>query len=429
MKKRFYDFVAGCQHTTKYLPHENQTLPETLTEVQHFPLFVTAKQFFTMLDKSLGCEGERFFKPGVRVESSSNQADTHSLNLLFEIAQDDSDDEEDDRHNNQAQIEKASPMKEITADEFITDVWPQISKYCDNSKTDPLLVWTEIESFIEGSRQSLESEDGFLSANDYFSIGQKQAPKVLTRKNVYELFKQYRKKTWHKDITKNRFTNGKLIWHLNKRLKKIEYRVPWSIHELYVDEVQDFTQAELFVILKCCQDPNRSFFAGDTAQTVMKGIFFRFEELKSLFHSLKKAGTKCEVPEVRELTKNYRSHSSITDMASSVTELLQQYFPDTFDKLPPDESNIIGPKPLFICSKDLLDNFLLKQSIGNTISIEFGADQVIIARDSSEEGRKKMPTYLQDEIILNVQECKGLEFNDVLLYNFFTDTPKQVRTL
>lgn len=428
MKKRFYDFVAGCQNTKEFLHQENEALPEKLTEVEHYPLFVTAKQFFTMLDKSLGDEKERFFKPGVIVETSTNEADTHSLSLLFDIYQHDSDDEEDDDlHGNQIQVErqkKAAPMKEITADEFATEIWPQISKHCDNPKTDPLLVWTEIESIIEGSRESLETKDGYLSEDEYNKQGQKQAPKALTRPQVYELFVQY-KNTWHKDITKNRFSNGNLIWNLNKRLQDIG-NLPWSIHEIYIDEVQDFTQAELSVLLKCCQDPNRSFFAGDTAQTIMKGISFRFEDLRSLFHNLKEAGLKCSVPRRHELTQNYRSHSSITDMASSITDLLEEYFPYAYDKLPPDNSNINGPKPLFICSTNLLDNFLLKQSRENVTSIEFGADQVIIARDSGEQGRKNMPEYLQDEIILNVQECKGLEFNDVLLYNFFTDTPKQV---
>ncbi len=416
MKKRFYDFVAGCQHTAHYLPHENDALPEKLFDLQHFPIFITAKQFFAMLDKSLGNEDERFFKPGVTVESSTNQADTRSLNQLFEIPQNDSDDEDDDNQaRRERQSKKLMPMKEIDADEFATEIWPKISKHCQHTKIDPLLIWTEIESFIEGSTQALESKDGFLSEEDYLKIGLKQAP-PLERGEVYKLFIEYQKCIKHKDIRKHRFSNGELITNMSQRLQD----KPWSIHEIYIDEVQDFTQAELSVILRCCQNPNRSFLAGDTAQTIMKGILFRFEDLRSLFHNL-----KCTVPEVHKLTKNYRSHSSITDLASSVTELLKEYFRDDFDLLSPDESNIIGPKPLFICSKTLLDNFLLSQSTSNVSSIEFGADQVVIARDSSEQGKKRMPDYLQDEIVLNVQESKGLEFNDVLLYNFFTDTPKQ----
>ena len=424
MKKRFYDFVAGCQHTTHHLPHENDALPENMSKLQHFPIFITAKQFFTMLDKSLGNDKECFFKSNVTVESSTNQADTRSLNQLFEIPLSDSDDEDDD---NQARTERQTkicmPMKEIGADEFATEIWPKISKHCKDTKIDPLLIWTEIESFIEGSTQALESEEGFLSKEDYLKIGMKQAP-PLEREEVYELFIEYKKCIKHKDFTKQRFSNGMLIANLNRRLQ--DTHITWSIHEMYIDEVQDFTQAELSVILNCCQDPNRSFLAGDTAQTIMKGTSFRFEDLRSLFYKLKVSDT---VPEVHKLTKNYRSHSSITDLASSVIELLKEYFRDDFDLLSPDESNIIGPKPLFICSKTLLDNFLLPQSTSNVSSIEFGADQVVIARDSSEQGKKRMPDYLQDEIVLNVQESKGLEFNDVLLYNFFTDTPKQVNIL
>lgn len=38
------------------------------------------------------------------------------------------------------------------------------------------------------------------------------------------------------------------------------------IDSLFVDEVQDFTQAELFILAKLCRDPNNLFLAGDTAQ-------------------------------------------------------------------------------------------------------------------------------------------------------------------
>jgi superfamily I DNA/RNA helicase len=40
------------------------------------------------------------------------------------------------------------------------------------------------------------------------------------------------------------------------------------IDSLFVDEVQDFTQAELYILTKLCRDPNNLFLAGDTAQSV-----------------------------------------------------------------------------------------------------------------------------------------------------------------
>jgi hypothetical protein len=40
--------------------------------------------------------------------------------------------------------------------------------------------------------------------------------------------------------------------------------------------VQDFTQAELLMDLRIVADPNGLFLCGDTAQTIARGIGFRF---------------------------------------------------------------------------------------------------------------------------------------------------------
>lgn len=61
---------------------------------------------------------------------------------------------------------------------------------------------------------------------------------------------------------------------------------------------------------------------------------------------------------------------------------------------------------------------------GKTGPAEFGCDQVIIVRD--QESKKRVPSVLQHALCLTVYECKGLEFEDVILYNFFTDAPKSV---
>ncbi len=422
MKERFYDFVAGCDITESHLQHEDEALPKTFSEIKYFPVFLTSRQFFTMLDKSIG-DGKEYLKSGpYRVESLANQADTHSLSLLFDISDDESDEEE--------QTEKVAVKREVTAHEFCTCIWSKIAKYSSDPNIDPILIWTEIQSFIEGSAQALESKNGFLSEEEYETIGKKQASNFpFERKEVYKLFTEYKKEIRHKN-NRHQFDNGEYIRNLNKRLiAKGLQNLPWTFHELYIDETQDFTQAELAVILKCCQDPNRSFLAGDTAQTIIKGISFRFEDLKSLFHNgLNIPGVKCNTPSLQTLTTNHRSHSGITDLATSLTDLLKEYFPYSFDcnNIPKDQSNIRGPKPLFIGSLEVFENFLLPRTTEGISSIEFGAAQVVIARDSSEEEKKKMPYYLQDVIVLNPQECKGLEFNDVLMYNFFTDTAEQV---
>lgn len=47
------------------------------------------------------------------------------------------------------------------------------------------------------------------------------------------------------------------------------------IDEMYVDEVQDFTQAELRLFLEVTHDRNALFLTGDTCQTISRGVGFR----------------------------------------------------------------------------------------------------------------------------------------------------------
>ena len=55
-----------------------------------------------------------------------------------------------------------------------------------------------------------------------------------------------------------------------------------SVDSLFVDEVQDFTQAETFVMAKLCRDPNNLFLAGDTAQSIAVGVDFRFTDVRQI---------------------------------------------------------------------------------------------------------------------------------------------------
>ena len=225
------------------------------------------------------------------------------------------------------------------------------------------------------------------------------------------------------------FDENDLVFYLYHRLRQCS--VPdWSIHNLYVDETQDFTQAELVLLIRCCRDPNGVFLTGDTAQSVMRGISFRFEDLRSLFfylnESYKAVGVQAEVlvPQIMPLIYNYRSHSGILNLASSVVSMLQEYFPESFDKLAKDQGQLDGPRPVLLgsCSQSDLA-IILRGNKRKTTTIEFGAHQVILV--ASNEARERLPEELSHALVLTIYEAKGLEFDDVLVYNFFKDS--QVR--
>ncbi|XP_060580921.1 TPR and ankyrin repeat-containing protein 1-like [Ruditapes philippinarum] len=289
----------------------------------------------------------------------------------------------------------------------------------------PSFVWTEIMSFIKGSYESLSSKTGYLSKEEYMELGRKRAPNFSgQRDDIYDIFLLYE----HYKKNHQMFDETDVVHDIFRRLANME-TTPITIHQIYVDETQDFTQAELFLLIRLCKNPNDMFLTGDTAQSIMRGIAFRFEDLKTLFFHIKQ-NTKAKkssksskslevhVPQLHQLTYNYRSHAGILKLASSILEVLVRFFPESFDRLEPDQGLFPGPEPILIESCTFSDlAVLLSGNRRETSNIEFGAHQVILVYN--EEAKENLPEELSCGLVLTIYESKGLEFDDVLLFNFF----------
>ena len=440
MKKRFYDLAAGREIAKDHMKFEDADIPTSLSNVNDlaYPLFLTARQFFVLLDNSLQ-DGKPFFirdeEGKIKEKILSSDYDHENPDTLLDLEESDSEGEIDglnDEHIEQlmpASKEKKIPRKEVTASYFAEKIWPKICRgvTLHDAKIDPLLVWMEIKSFIKGSMQAVDKEEGYLSQEEYEKLGKKMAPNYEDRRqDIYKIFILYKDYIQNHKIEDNIFDECDLNFNLSSRLNALK-DLPWSIHSIYIDEVQDFTQAELSILIRICRDPNNLFLTGDTAQSIMRGISFRFADLKSIFYraskqvsrSVKSAPVK--VPQVDQLTINFRSHTGILMLAASIIDLLKHFFLNSFDCLPGDEGMFPGPTPVVLDSCNVSDLALvLRTNKRDSSVIEFGAHQVIIVQ--SEEAKKNIPDMLKAGIVLTVFESKGLEFDDVLLYNFFKDS-------
>ena len=439
MKKRFYDLAAGNDVAKQHIPFEDADLPTSLIDVDElaFPLFLTAREFFLLLDNSLSDERKFFARTpdGNLVEKIRSSDYDHEdpdtlLDLDWESDQEEgseSESSDDETTNPQNEPSVKQPQRrEVTASYFVDHIWPNIHHVCDSRNIDPLLIWMEIKSFIKGSRKAVETKKGYLKFEEYEKLGAKMAANFVgSRQDVYKVFEKYQEFIKRR-AREHLFDECEFIHDLFERLCKLK-EVPFSIHSFYVDEVQDFTQAELSVLLRCCKNPNNLFLTGDTAQSIMRGVSFRFSDLRSLFYKankrVKNTGKKDKitVPRVDKLTINFRSHSGVLKLAASVIDVLQEFFPNSFDCLPEDEGMFPGPTPTLLDSCNFSDLALvLRGNKRESSSIEFGAHQVIIVQ--SEDAKKALPSELQAGIALTVFEAKGLEFDDVLLYDFFKDS-------
>lgn len=149
-------------------------------------------------------------------------------------------------------------------------------------------VWTEIYSVIKGSIRASESYLGYVSLHDYLSS---QGSSFLTggeKRNIYFAFLQYEK--WKNKISAFDFMD--VIDHVwRHKYSGINYS--WwgsparnsygslQFDYLLVDEVQDLPPKAIKLLMTLTKQ--RVFFAGDTAQTIAKGVGARFGDLRQIF--------------------------------------------------------------------------------------------------------------------------------------------------
>lgn len=427
IKKKFHS-MATIEESMRKVMSFKEKIPNKFGDVkdEQYPLFLTSRQFLLMLDASV--DGEPFFHRNedgsLSHEISSSEYSFSEVQDILEMEISDSEDEEEWVPQS---TKKQCQCVEITADYFAKHIWNHIMTVeCKKNRIDPLLVWMEIKSVIKGSKKALQSQEGHLSLEEYMDYSERAAPNftdsAFCRSNVYQLFLKYKHFVLEKTDS-HLFDECTLVWNLFKRIKT--HRHPKIVSHFYIDEVQDFTQAELALLLCCSYNQKSTFCTGDTAQSIMKGVAFRFEDLKTQFWDIAekdpcKSG-KRKAPGLHMLCDNFRCHSGILKLAQSIIDLLKEYFSHSFDNLPVERAAFHGPKPILLepTSSDDLALVLLGNQEG-TSTIDFGAHQVIIVRN--DEAKNKLPDCIREGIVLTILEAKGLEFDDVLLYNFFTDS-------
>ena len=127
------------------------------------------------------------------------------------------------------------------------------------------------------------------------------------------------------------------------------------------------------------------------------------------------------VPDVSQLRVNFRSHDGILCAANAVIGTLMDIFPEAVDRLQPEKGVFGGPKPQLIGDREthMLSRFV-RASMGMSGPMDFGANVAIIVRSAA--AKLTLPAEFREALVLTVQESKGLEFNDVLIYNFAADS-------
>ena len=202
----------------------------------------------------------------------------------------------------------------------------------------------------------------------------------------------------------------------------------------YVDEIQDMSQAELLLLLSLMKDPSFISVSGDSAQAILGGVSFRFDELGAFFTRLKRSATPavsllaCSLSSTLDisaylLSVNYRSPDDQLRAAACIIYALLHLFPVITDKgLTEDRGVFKGNKPLLFVHNEIEEFFATVSDSGVPRGTFWPQDIVILVR--AEKTRVALRQRLGDNVRCSlITEFKGLEATSVILYNFFCDAP------
>ncbi|RIA86623.1 hypothetical protein C1645_325835 [Glomus cerebriforme] len=372
---------------------------------KHFPLFITYNKLSKMLQGTYGIDIKKLTtqqKLNTNYNAHENKKEEFFQGSSF------------------INTINASWAHFVNYETFQKRYWDHFSDYY-RQKFDCELVYSEF-SVIKG----LNPEVDYLSKEEYQAISTKKYPAFChNRDQIYDLFQRYEKmKAGNRDYDSMDRTLAIL------RCAKTQPLGGPHIHEVYIDECQDNHIVDFALILKIFDRADSIFFAGDTAQCIAQGSSFRFQDIRSLIYQWELNRTRVNYnlrgsmkPKQFELNINYRSHNGILQLASSVIDLIWHFFPNSIDRLSRERGKIDGPLPI-IFEEFQAETFHYNIfSIGEHASnVEFGAEQVIIVRNDAAKKRVK-ELIGKVGLVMTVFEAKGMEFNDVLLYDFFTDSP------
>ncbi|KAF8421382.1 hypothetical protein EV426DRAFT_718708 [Tirmania nivea] len=298
---------------------------------------------------------------------------------------------------------------------FKAAYWPKLRA---SKRMDAGLVFSEIMGVIKGAGSS---KNGFcpLSREEYIARSLTLAPSFPTqsdRVRLYDLYENYERiKTQRGEYD----SIDKVTTLLNViTIPSMKRKLYDIIQEIYVDEVQDQRTIEIELLLHLVQNPRGIHFAGDSAQCISNDSAFRFANVKALFYEhYISVDPELAKPELFSLTKNFRSHQGILSLASFVMSLLWKGFPNMVDKLSPEIGQYLGPRPTVFVGPAIAD--LLKMAGDENSASD---QQIIIVRD--EETRDSLQSKLRsNSIIFTILESKGMEYDDVYIYDFFSYSP------
>ena len=270
---------------------------------------------------------------------------------------------------------------------------------------DSYRLFEEFNGVIAGS----SADEAYLSRDAYEALGVRQSIYARRQRGrVHDLFMKY-------------------LAHLNDsgrhdiNLLSHEYQTlvepVWDF--VVIDEVQDFTNVQMDLILRSLTDPRQFILCGDSNQIVHPN-FFSWSALKRHFHARDDLDRPTDL--IRVLTANYRNSRQITELANRILRLKHARF-GSVDK---ETTHLVTSRGreagtvLLLPNEPKVAKELDDKTHGST---RFAV--MVMHPEQKAAARRRFRTPL----VFSVQEAKGLEYDNVILYDVVSGEANRFREI
>ena len=266
-------------------------------------------------------------------------------------------------------------------------------------------LFEEFSGVIAGSSIT----NAWLSEQEYLALGIKQSIFLPTeRASVYELFTRYLV-----------FLKTQQLYDLNIVSHNYLTRVQPRYDFLVVDEVQDFTTIQLFLLLKVLHKPYAFLLCGDSNQIVHPN-FFAWKRIKSLFYQQGILPPATEL--IRILHTNYRNSAALVALANRLLLIKNRRF-GSIDR---ESSYLIqshGQQQGEVIF--LRDSIAIRQELNNKTHSSTRFAVLVLHTSQKAEAQR----YFKTPLVFSIQEAKGLEYDNIILYNFLSIEAKRFQEI
>lgn len=228
------------------------------------------------------------------------------------------------------------------------------------------------------------------------------------REEVYPKFIQYLEYLKKNNLYDSNIICSELLGKVNK-----EYNY------IFIDEIQDLTSIQTHFIRESLHEKMaHNFIMSGDAHQIVYNNFFSFTKLGvMLYETQSDKGVSYDESIIKILKTNYRNSKCITEVANKILKIKQLRF-GAIDSVSNHliETSSLEDGEIHLYKSTPSNIKIIKDNIKDDVK------SVVIVLN--EEMKIQAREHFDAALLLTVQEVKGLEYEEVILYNFISNERK-----